>query len=477
MPAATGIGAWIVGVAYLAMLAAIASERVERTKAALATLGVVLASSILLGFADPLKAATYVDLDVIGLVVVASIASWFIEDSGLAKRITVALARHSEGSPVRFIVLASMISGFLSLFLENVTVVILLAPIVFRVSRLMGFDAKKALIAVALSSNLSGSALLVGDPQAAIVASAFNLDFLDFIYYAGRPSMFFVVVAGMTAAILLLPYYAGLEKQAKTSRHAFELHMYVYSGAESPSHLYSLRFRDPRLATSKYRRYVKQGELETGRITVYEAAVVIAIAAKITLLALKNDLGLKLTEAAAPPILMLIPLFARSKAKLADLVKKSIDYKLLVFLASLFYLVGFIDLVSLTRRIADALLYVTGSILQVTVALILVSAIASSIMDNVPFIAAMIPVIRVLSETHGADPVVVSWSMLLGATLGGNLTYVGAMANYTAVRLLERHGYRVTFKEFMRIGVPFTVIALLAGSLVYYASYLDMLRG
>ena len=332
--------------------------------------------------------------------------------------------------------------------MENVTVVILLAPIVFSVSRRIGVDPAPVLVAVALSSNLSGSALLVGDPQAAIVASAYSLDFIDFIVYAGRPSMFFVVIAGMVAAIASLPLYTRIRLSGRRL------------GNELPG-----RNSEPEPPGSK------------GPLTTYEVAVVAGIAGKIILLAFKNDLGLSLTTAAAPPILLVAAAFVRDRKKIYSMASAALDIRLIAFLGALFYLVGFIDEVSLTRDVAYAIAGIAGTPLETTALLIVASALTSSIMDNVPFIAAMIPVINYLSELFDVDPVVLAWSMLLGATLGGGLTYVGAMANYTAVRILEREGYDVSFIDFAKIGIPYTLVALAAGSVVYYLSYLPILVG
>ena len=429
-------GKLIVGLSYLVMLAVIASEKVDRLVASLATLVFVFTTSLVIGYADVLEAAKAIDWDVIGLVIVASIASWFIEDSGLAKRIAVFLVEKSAGSPIKFLLLASSISGFMSLYMENVTVVILLSPIVFSVSRILGVSPVPVLISVAVSSNLSGSALLVGDPQAAIVASAFNLDFIDFVFYRGLPSMFFVVVGAMIAAIISLPLYTRVSRSRSTR-------------GKEPSSIGSIEFESPD--------------------KLYQTAVILGIIGKITLLALRKELGLSLTEAAAPPILLLVVIFGRRK--LREIAKAALDYRLLGFLASLFYLVGFIDNVSLTKSIANAIEEVAGSLFGATILIIVLSTIASSVMDNVPFIAAMIPVIRFIAGSHGADPVVIAWALLLGATLGGNLTYIGAMANYTAIRLLEREGHTATFSDFAKIGIPFTIISLVVGSAIYYLTY------
>ena len=308
-----------------------------------------------------------------------------------------------------------------------------MAPIVIRVSRLVNLNPTPVLIAVALSSNMSGSALLVGDPQAALVASAFNLAFTDFIFYMSNPSMFFVVTAAMIAAIATLPLYV---------------------------HLPRLKFHVP-----SHKAEVKNKP--------YMYLVVAGLLIKIILLSLRKELGLSLTAAAAPSILPLIVIYGRSR--IMKILRESIDTKLMIFLACVFYLVELVDIVSLTELAAKIIEEISGNILMATIVIILLSAVMSSIMDNVPFIAAMIPVIDRLSRSFNVDPVVVAWALLLGATIGGNITYIGASANYTAVRILEREGYNITFWGFTKIGLPFTIISLAVGSLLYYAFYLDEL--
>ncbi len=431
-------GQVIVGAAYLALLAAIASERVERHHAALATAVAVAAASVLLDFGDPVEALLGVDWDVIGLVIVASALSWFLDDSGIAGEAARMVVRHSRGSPTLFLLLASGISGFLSLFLENVSVVIILAPVVFKAARALGMNPVPVVIAVALSSNLSGSALLVGDPQAAIVASAYDLDFLDYIIYDGRPSMFFMVTAAMAAAILSLPLYVRVEGRAPGGGRA-----------------------DP-------------DSIEGVKDRVYVAAALAALVGKAVLLSVRKELGLSLTEAAAPPVIALALVYWRRNPR--ALLRASLDPPLLTFLASVFFLVNYVDRVGLTRLAADAILRASESLAEAVAIIVIVSAIVSSIMDNVPFIAAMIPVINVISGVYLVDPVVLAWALLLGATLGGNMTYIGASANYTAVRELEKRGHRVTLAYFAAIGVPYTMVALGVGAAAYYAFYRDFLE-
>lgn len=426
----------IIGATYLGLVVAIAVG-IDRLKAALTAVAIVVLVSIFSTTISPLDALHYIDLDVIGLIIFASAISWFMEDCGLVKLIALKIVRSSKGSTLRLTLLTSIIGGLLSTFMENVSVVLILSPIVITTCSMAGINPVSVVVMMALSVNIAGSALLVGDPQAAIVASRYNLGFFDFIYYLGKPSMFIIVLAGMLTAIFLSPAYA------KPSRSSF-------------SH----------------------GFIETKSTEVdkkYIAAVTSALIAKIALLSLRKELGLSLTASAAVPTLVLIAFYGLRKGR--ELFKAAFDYKLLLFIASMFYLVGFMDKSGLTADIANTILLYSGSAIATSALLILLSAIASSVIDNIPIITAMIPVVNAIAANYkNAEPVIFAWGLLIGATIGGNATYIGASSNYTAVRILEKHGEKVGFMDFLKIGGIYTLISLTASTTLYYLFYYELIN-
>ncbi len=424
----------IIGVTYLGLVAAIAVG-IDRLKAALAAVTIAVSASIFSTAISPLDALHYVDLDVLGLIVFASAISWFMEDCGLMKLIALKIVKSSRGSALYLTLMTSIIGGLLSTFMENVSVVLILSPIVITTCRMASVNPVPTVLMMALSVNIAGSALLVGDPQAAIVASRYNLGFLDFIYYLGKPSMFVIVLVGMLTAIILSPAYAKLS--GKLSSH---------SSTETKS-------------TKVDRKYV--------------AAVALVLAAKITLLSLRKELGLSLTASAAAPTLVLIAFYGLRKWR--KLLKAALDYRLLLFIALMFYLVGFMDKIGLTTDIANVILLYSGSTIEASALLILFSALASSVIDNIPIITAMIPVVNAIASYRNAEPVAIAWGLLIGATIGGNATYIGASSNYTAVRILEKHGEKVSFIDFLKIGGIYTLVSLTASTALYYLLYYDLL--
>ncbi|MCS7128103.1 MAG: SLC13 family permease [Sulfolobales archaeon] len=425
----------IIGVTYLGLVAAIALG-VDRLKAALAAVAIAVSVSIFSTAISPLDALHYIDLDVLGLIVFASAISWFMEDCGLVNIIALKIVRSSKGSVLRLTLLTSIIGGLLSTFMENVSVVLILSPIVITTCRMAGVNSVPIVVMMALSVNIAGSALLVGDPQAAIIASRYNLGFFDFIYYLGKPSMLVIVLISMLTAITLSPTYAKLSR--KLFNHSFT------------------EIKLPRVN----RKYV--------------VAVVLALTAKIALLSLRKELGLSLTASAAAPTIVLIAFYGLRKWR--ELLKAALDYRLLLFIASMFYLVGFMDKSSLTTDIANIILLYSGSAIETSALLILFSALASSVIDNIPIITAMIPVVNAIANYRNVEPVVIAWGLLIGATIGGNATYIGASANYTAVRILEKHGENVSFMDFLKIGGIYALVSLIASTTLYYLFYYELLN-
>jgi len=421
---------------YVAVVAAIASEKVDRLYAVAAGAAATLILSQVLGFSTIPKLLTYIDLDVLGLIVAMSIISWFLADCGIVGVAASALSRLR--SPVLVVQALALTSGLISIFLENVSTVFLIAPTALAVCNRLGIDPIPTLILVAVASNMAGSATLVGDPPAAITASYLNLGFGDFIVTYGRPSMFFMTLIPMFVAIATIPAYVKISRGVQKNI------------AANPS---------------------GSGQ---GLDVRYVAAVLAALAVKIALLTVRKELGLSLSACALPPAIALLLLYGRGK--FLRVLKDGLDLKLLVFLASMFLMVGGLNESGAITLIANWFTSVAGGDLVLTALLIVfVSVAVSAFIDNVPYVAAMLPAISIVArELSGGQylTVTLAWALLIGATLGGNITYIGASANYVAVRILESKGRRVTFLRFIRIGLPFTLISVGTALAIYYPAWL-----
>ncbi len=386
--------------------------------------------AIALGLVNPNKLLEHLNLDVLGLIAGASIISAYLVESGVTSLAASKALEASKGDLRKLALYLGMLSGIISLFIENVTTLIMLAPIAFEIARRFELDAVPLLLIIAFASNLGGAALLVGDPQSALAAGYFNLDFVDFIFHKGKPSIFWMVLAALI-----------------TSTTAFA---YVFV---------------------KGRVGVEERSLGGIRDKPLALVTLFALGTKIFLLSIRKIIGIGLSLPAFVGASIILVYQIVRKRKTEDLVFaiKSIDWKLLLFLGSLFVLVGSLQDTGVMALVASAFKkFVSCDFYQVSAALIVLSVLVSGVMDNVPYLLAMFPVIDYLSKSCHIYYFKLLLALLIGATLGGNITYFGTSTNVTAVQLLYAEGYRVSFRRFLKYGLFYTVMALLPAVVLFY---------
>ncbi len=392
-------------------------------------LALVLAAILVVAGAVPVsKLLEYIEPDVLGLVYLMSIVTGFLEVSGVAALVASRVSRLGGAKAVFWMLMAA---GGLSLFLENVSVVYLFAPMALRLAQHLGIDPVPVVVGVALASDMAGSATMIGDPPAIITAGYLNLNFMDFIVYKGRPSMFFYTVAAMVAACLLVS----------------------------------------RMAVARSRAFDGAGD-SIDRVFLAEVAVFVTI--KIVLLSVRDTIHIPLTLAALVAVggITLTRLLVHHDARSVREAFSKHDIETPLFLAGVFVISGAFVETGLASRLAGLLLEVSGGdMLRLALLLIGVSMVASAIIYNTPYVAAMLPVVVELARSLNQDPVILAWALLIGATLGGTLTYIGAMGNYAAVRFLAQRGYRVGFRRFAKVSVPFTLVSVIVGTVLYYIAF------
>ncbi len=430
------LGVFVLKVVVLALLAlfiVLVSWRRTLPYRHWVALGVGVAA-LVLGLVPLNKLLEYVDLDVIGLVLGMSIMTVYMNRCGLADAAAAAILRRVGG--LRMLVfLITLLAGVVSIALENVTVVLMIAPVAFSISSRLGIDPRPLIIGVALASNMAGSATMIGDPPAIITAGYFKLSFGDFIVYRGRPSMFFYTLLAMILACMVLSVTSYPRARINVERRAGERVV-----------------RDP----------------------VFLAETCFFLSLKILLLSLRTSLGIPLTAAAAVGVggLTLARLFHRDTESVRAAFQEGFEWRVALFLFGVFILSGAFKEQGLADDLANLIAGLGWGFLGVTSLLVAVSVAVSAFIDNVPYVATMLPVVDKLHEAMGVDPVLLAWSMLLGATLGGNLTYIGASANVVAVRLLEKEGHRVYFGDFLRLSIPFNTVSVLSGWLAFELTWL-----
>ncbi|MCX7819944.1 MAG: SLC13 family permease [Kiritimatiellae bacterium] len=322
------------------------------------------------------------------------------------------------------------LASAMSVVLENVAVVLLVAPVALTLCRRLGVSPVRLLVLIALCSNLQGTATLIGDPPSMILAGHMHLSFNQFFFYRGRPSVFWIVQSGAVASM-------------------------VVSG-------WLLR---------RHREPVEPITIEPPRAWTPTVLLAVFVVGLTTTHRFDPDFQW-LAGAWASALAAVGLLWYRTAARwgrLRDLIR-SLDWDTTFFLMGVFVLVGSLSSSGWLDRLARMLAGWSGRSVGGAFALVLALSVAvSGFVDNVPYLAAMIPVVSTLSTQIGArEPALLLFALLIGSCLGGNLTPIGASANVVAVGLLRREGHLVRFGEFLRIGAPFTLAAVGAGAAVLW---------
>ena len=318
-----------------------------------------------------------------------------------------------------------LLTGFISAFVENVATVLIVAPIALSLARKLKINPAKMIIGIAVSSNLQGTATLIGDPPSMLLGGFAKMNFMDFFFYKGRPGIFFAVELGALVSFVVLYFIF--------SRHKEKMRLVPVEKVKSwiPAAILVLL-----IVSLAFASFFDTGFSYMAGVLCMAAAVISALWARI---AYKNSIVKGI---------------------------RSLDWDTTFFLAGIFILVGSITLTGWTEIIARSLSGLVGSNIFLGYTLIVfISVFLSAFIDNVPFLAAMLPVAISMSDKLRINPSLFLFGLLIGASLGGNITPIGASANIVACGLLKKEGYEVKFKDFMKIGVPFTLAAVAAAYL------------
>lgn len=328
------------------------------------------------------------------------------------------------------IIALSLFAGIISAFVDNVATVLMVAPVALTISKKLNMSPVSSIIAIAISSNLQGAATLVGDTTAILLGGYAGLDFLDFFFYKGRPGMFWVVeISAVIASIVLLIVF----------------------------------------------RKDKQKVALKDRTTVTDYFPTVVLLGTIILLILASFLPNKpqitngLICMALFVISLIRDLIVKKNFGVVKEALKSIDYFTLFLLAGLFIVIAGISEAGVVDAIAKLFVKISGGNLFAMYSLIVwASVILSAFIDNIPYIATMLPVVSGIAALLGVNPTLLYFGLLSGATLGGNLTPIGASANITGLGILRKEGYEVSTGRFMKISVPFTLTAVVTGYILVY---------
>ncbi len=334
------------------------------------------------------------------------------------------------------VVIISLFAGIVSAFVDNVATVLMIAPVALAFCKKLNVSPVPAIICIAVSSNLQGAATLVGDTTSILLGKAANLDFSDFFVDSGKPGMFWVVEAGavVSAFIILFMFRKDKNPIEFSSRTKVEDYVPTYLLVGTVITLIAVSF-------IPYKDNAAPGEFYKPDIS--NGLICLAY----FLIGIIREL-----------------VFKKNK----DIVKnaiKEIDYYTIVLLTCLFIVIGGIQAAGVIDVIGNAIGSLGGgSAFAVYSIIVWMSVILSAFIDNIPYTATMLSIIPVIATGFpGMEPKLLYYGLLCGATLGGNLTPIGASANIAGIGILRKEGYEVKTGTFMKYGVPFTLSAVLTG--------------
>ena len=413
--------AWVTVAIFAGVYILVATERIHRVAAALGGAAIVLGLGIVSSEEAFYSAETGIDWDVIFLLLGMMLVVGVIRRTGVFEYMAIRSAKLAKGRPYRVMVLLVIVTAVASALLDNVTTILLIAPVTLLLCDRLGLKPIPFLLALVLASNIGGTATLVGDPPNIIIASRAGLTFTDFLVHLA-PVVLVILLAYLVLIRLLF-------------RGALQ---------SDPGRAAALMSLDEKEAITDRKLLVRSG---------------IVLAAILTGFLLQAQTGV------APSVVALVGagiMILLSPLKPRDLLS-DVEWETLLFFIGLFILVGALVHVGALELLAEWIAGVTNGAVAPTLMVVLVgSAFVSAIVDNIPYVTAMTPVVESLIASNPAlgNEGGLWWALALGADLGGNATLVGASANVVVVGIAARNSLHISFVTWMKYGVPTAALSI-----------------
>ena len=418
-------------VIFVAAYALIISEKVHRTIVGL--FGAML--MILFGILDQETAVHHIDFNTLGLLMGMMIIVNITSETGLFNFLAIWAAQKVKARPIALLVVLSSITMVCSALLDNVTTVLLTVPITFSITSQLKVDVMPYLISQILASNIGGTATLIGDPPNIMIGSAVGLDFMAFVQ---NLTLISIIIFILVQLILIALYHKELHTQPELQ--------------------------------DKIMRLPADAQI-TDHALLHKCLAVIFLT--ITFFVLHGSLGLEsATVALSGAALLLLLTATRDEEKIAKVLSK-IEWPAIFFFGGLFILVGALVETGVIRMLAAEAIKATGGNVEATAILILwMSAIASAFIDNIPFVATLIPLIQDMGQMGLTNLDPMWWSLALGACLGGNGTLIGASANVVVASMSAQRGRPISFLSFMKIAFPVMIFTVIISNIYVWIRYL-----
>ena len=375
----------------------------------------------------------YVDWNVVFLLIGMMMVMGVLKETGIFQWLAIKTAKFAKAQPMRILLLMFAVTAVVSAFLDNVTTVMILVPIALLIANELKISPLPFIITMAIASNIGGTATMIGDPPNVMIGSATSYSFMDFIYHL---TPVIVVVTITSLGLTWLFYRKGME-------------------VSNESRARLMNFREDNLIADK---------------TLLRRSLIV-VALMLAAFLLQDKLHLQIATIAMISGLTLL-IFSNRK-HVENFLANDIDWATIFFFVGLFIIVGSLVETGFIGQVSNRIMAASGNDLKKTSVIILwFSGILSAFIDNVPFVATMIPLIKSIA-THitpsQMDPV--WWSLSLGACLGGNGTLIGASANIVSVGIAHKNGVKIKFLDFTKIGAVYMLNSLLISTLYILARY------
>ncbi|MBP2650488.1 MAG: hypothetical protein H6Q74_1313 [Firmicutes bacterium] len=417
---------------FIIVYGVIISEKIHRTTIALVGSMLLIA----LGVISQEKAIQHIDFNTIGLLTGMMLIVGITAQTGLFRYLAIWSAKKVNANPIKLFFALSILTAILSGFLDNVTTVLLTVPVTISITRQLKINPIPYLIAQIFASNIGGTATLIGDPPNIMIGSAVKeFTFLSFINNLTGISAIILIV---TLSIMSILYGSKMRTTMDMRRKLLEL--------DETNELHNIPLLKSCLAVLALTIFLftthQYFHLESGTVALLGASLLLLISTKNSEHSLEHIFG-------------------------------KVEWVSLFFFIGLFILVGGLVETGVITFLAQKSLEITAGNLTATSFLILwVSAIASAFIDNIPFVATMIPLIKDLGNLGLTNLDPLWWSLSLGACLGGNGTIIGASANIIVAGIAAQEGYHISFTDYLRIGFPLMLISIILSSIYIYLRYL-----
>ncbi|MBP8763277.1 MAG: ArsB/NhaD family transporter [Acetoanaerobium sp.] len=411
---------------FLVIYGIIISEKINRT--AISLFGAIV--MIILGILNQEQAIEHIDFNTIGLLVGMMIIVNILKRTGVFEYLAIRAAKKAKGDPWKILVLFAIITAFSSAFLDNVTTILLIVPVTLVITDTLDTNPIPFMFTEILIANIGGTATLIGDPPNIMIGSATGLGFVDFIV---NLAPVIIVISVATLFLLKLIYKDFLKATDENKQKIMKMDE-------------SITIKDKLL-------------LKKSLIVLFLTILGFMVHAQFHLESATVALG-------GAALLLVI-----SKIDPEEILFE-VEWTTIFFFMGLFILVGSLVEVGVIDNLAKKMLELTkGNLFVTTLTILWVSAIASAFLDNIPFVATMIPLIKAMTASGQLDANPLWWALALGACLGGNGTIIGASANVIVTGIMAREGRPVSFMSFMRIGFPMMIVSIIISTIYLILFY------